>query len=135
MAYTNTLWKMRMASLLYFVLLVTYIIIDTNNGDQINWPFMIIGFLLIIQLIINFRIGDVLAGGIFAVISCYMMMAVTSDLIDHFNGSKPVSTFWSYFGFGYGIFGTAFVSSILLLYSDSARKRNERTLMILANRK
>jgi len=135
MAYNNTLWKIRIASLLYFLLLVIYIIMDTNKTDFINWPFISIAFMLVVQMIFNFKIGDQITGGIFAIISSYMMLAVTSDLIDHFNGSKPVSTFWSYFGFGYGIFGLALICSILLIYAHNARMKNERSLQLLAIRK
>jgi hypothetical protein len=107
-----------------FLLLVCMAwIIDTGFPEFINWPIIIIGSLLLVQMIFRIPGADLVLGILLTMLSFYMLLAVTSDLIDHFNGTKPVSTFGYYFGFGYGIFGVSFAMAVTILYVYYARRR------------
>ncbi len=49
-------------------------------------------------------------------LSSYMLLAVTFDLFAHLEGRRQVGGPAVYFGAGYGIFGGAFLSALLLIY-------------------
>lgn len=81
------------------------------------WPVLIIIGLLLIQLIIRLPLADGIIGSILSLIALYMFLALSSDLADHFNGTKPVGTFGTYFLVGYSIILLTFTSATTLLYA------------------
>ena len=119
----KTLHIIRSISYLYFLGIVAFWLTDSFSAGHMNWPIIIIGSLLLLQLIFRIPTADLMLGIIMGLLSFYMVLAVTSDLIDHFNGSKPVKTVAVYFGFGYGIFGSALVAAIALLYVYEKKKK------------
>ena len=108
----------------YFLALTGFWILDSWSVRFVNWPVITIAAVLLLQLIFRIRVVDLVLSIILTILSFYMLMAVTSDLMDHFNGTKPVvETFAMYFGFGYGLFGMALIAALTIMYLYYYRRR------------
>jgi hypothetical protein len=63
-----------------------------------------------------------------------MILAVTSDLSSHLDHRKPIANLAEFLTFGYGLFGLALTSGLLLIYIYYSRKRileeNEKALHV-----
>jgi hypothetical protein len=112
----------------YFLLLCAFWLFDNGFPGFINWPVLIVALLILLQMLFRIRKADLVLGLILAILSSYMLLAVTSDLADHLNGTKPVSSFWGYFGFGFGVFGTAWAAAGGIIYVYYARRRLFQTV-------
>ncbi len=108
---------------LYYFVYVIFALADNNFGPVGYTITIALGLIFIMQLISRGNKADLGIGVLFTMISFYLMLAVTSDLADYYNGSKPVKNFAEYFGFGYGIFGSATAASLIIIYCYYARRR------------
>jgi len=110
----------RVICYLYFLVPCIIWIVDNYSVGYINWPIIILTALVVLQIIFRVNKVDLVLGILLSILSFYMVLAVTSDLVDHFNGTKrfnDMANFRRYFAFGYGIFGTAFLSALTILYT------------------
>lgn len=120
----QTVKIIRTICFLYFIALTGFWIADSAGAGFINWPVITIAAVLLLQMIFRIKFVDLVLSILLTILSFYMLMAVTSDLVDHFNGTKPVvKTFAMYFGFGYGLFGTALVAALTIMYLYYYRRR------------
>lgn len=109
---------------LYYFMYVVLALADNNFGPVGYAITIALGALFVAQFISKGNKVDIAVGILFTMISFYLILAVTSDLIDYYNGSKPVRNFAEYFGFGYGIFGSATAASLIVIYCYYARRRS-----------
>ena len=126
----------RWLSYAYLILICLYWLIDNGFPEHINWPILITGILLLMQIFIKVPLVDGVLGFILGLLSIYMVIAVTGDLIKHLNGTRIVPTFGIYFGYGYSVFTLTMLCAITIIYAHIAKQKileNNRKLQTVQN--
>lgn len=114
---------LRTICFVYLLMLLASWLIDSFSAGYTNWPIIVITAIAIFIWWWRNVIADIIAGWILTMLSGYMLLAVSSDFIKHMTGERRVGHPGQYFGFGYGLFGLAFIAAIAVILCG-LRQRN-----------
>lgn len=116
------LYAVRIIIYLYIIAVATFWFYDNYAGSGHINPYMLaIIAACIVTYFININIIDSILSVVLLLLSTYMLLAITSDLVDYIDGApykKPIA----YFGVGYVMFGFAWLFSFTLLIICNIKK-------------
>jgi hypothetical protein len=108
---------LRTLSYCYILAIAAFWIWDSYAAGYLNWFIISIAAVIIGVALFQKRMLDIFFGIALFLLNNYMLLAVTSDLVHHLDRTKHVSRPWTYFGFGYGMFGLAAVAALLIVFA------------------
>jgi hypothetical protein len=108
---------------------VSFTILNGRQPHWVDYTFLIISA---VPLLLRKKYAWIIVGYIMAVTWGYLILAVTSDLIDFLNGSKPLKHPWKNFGVGYSLTVISFLMGVgMIIAGKRLRNRDRKTKEIL----